>query len=69
MSKNENNSVGYGCLVFILVAVTFFLAGFSLNAFVVSGPTAMDVYRGDTELVYKVVAGERVDSIVVYKSR
>lgn len=68
MCKDENNNVGYGCIVFIALAITFFLAGFSLKSFV-SGPTAMDVYRGNTELVYKVVAGERVDSTVVYKSK
>lgn len=30
-------------------------------------PTAMDVYQGKTTLEYKVVDGEKIDSVVVYK--
>lgn len=32
-------------------------------------PEAMDVYQGKTELKYKVVNGEIVDSCVVFKSK
>ena len=32
-------------------------------------PTAMDVYQGKTTLEYKVVDGERTDSVVVFKKQ
>lgn len=32
-------------------------------------PTAMDVYQGNTTLEYKMVDGEKTDSVVVFKKR
>ena len=50
-----------------LAGICMLLAIIVLSILVVE-PRAIDVYRGETTLEYKVIDGERVDSTVVFKS-
>jgi len=59
LSKSNWMIVGFTMVLFSIV-------GFILKS---SDPTAMDVYRGKTELQYTVVHGQKIDSVVVFKEK
>lgn len=45
-----------------------FIVSFLCTIFLLTKiPTPMDVYQGKTTLQYKIVDGEKIDSIVVWK--
>lgn len=62
--------VGFdGGVVFGILFSVLFVIEVSLLSNVIKEPkpTAMDVYKGKTTLEYKMVDGEKTDSVVVFK--
>ena len=69
---SENNSSNFdGGVFFGVVFSVLFVIEVSLVANVIEKPTptAMDVYQGKTTLEYKMVDGEKTDSVVVFKKQ
>lgn len=60
-----------GGVVFGILFSVLFVIEVSLLSNVIKGPTptAMDVYQGKTTLEYKMVDGEKTDSVVVFKKQ
>lgn len=54
-------------LIFLGIVIGLFIGTFLTNIILRPEPTAMDVYRGKTELQYTIRGNEIVDSVVVYK--
>ena len=57
-----------GCLVFVAVVLIAFASVLITSKIYEDMPSAMDVYSGKTTLEYKVVDGEKVDSVVIFKN-
>lgn len=67
---SENNKSNFdGGVFFGIVLSVLFVIEVSLVSSVIKKPTptAMDVYQGKTTIEYKVVDGEKTDSVVVFK--
>ena len=60
-----------GGVAFGIIFSIMFVAEVSLvaNEIEEPKPTAMDVYQGKTTIEYKVVDGEKTDSVVVFKKQ
>ncbi len=60
-----------GGVFFGIVFSVLFVIEVSLVSHVIKKPipTAMDVYQGKTTLEYKMVDGEKTDSVVVFKKQ
>lgn len=52
-----------------VIAVIVFTGGILVGSFIKTGPSAMDVYEGNTTLKYVVIDGVAVDSTVIYKKQ
>ena len=68
ISENNNSNFDGGVFFGIVFSVLFVIE-VTLVSNVIKNPTptAMDVYQGKTTLEYKMVDGEKTDSVVVFK--
>lgn len=70
ISHKEIADFDGGVFFGILFSVMFVIEVALLSNFLENPtPTAMDVYQGKTTLEYKMVDGEKTDSVVVFKKQ
>ena len=61
----DDDNYGISAIGAIEIAAILIYIGITIS----NTPEAMDVYQGKTTLKYTIVDGEKVDSIVVWKSK
>lgn len=67
-SKSDFNAFNGGMVFGVIFSIVFLVEVLLLSSVLETPtPTAMDVHQGKTTIEYKIVDGEKTDSVIVFK--